>query len=69
MRAIDMTHPYFQPGIAFSMNGNDDSFAAEGGVFEQWNAAEQVWEAKGNVIDLNGRSANCAWDPAASVCG
>lgn len=68
-RAIEMTHPYVLPGIKFALNGNDDAFAAEGGVFQQWNSADQVWETKGNVIDLNGRSRNCAWDAASSVCG
>ncbi len=68
VRSMQMTNPYFQPGIVFELDGNDDAFAAEGGVFTQWNAAKQVWETKGNVVDLNGKSTNCAWNSATSSC-
>jgi branched-chain amino acid transport system substrate-binding protein len=67
-RSMDMTHPYYIPGIKFNLNGNKDAFPAEGGILQQWNAAKQVWENRGDVIDLSGKSKNCAWDASAGAC-
>ena len=67
-RSLDMTNPVYLPGIRFHLDGNRDGFAQEGGVFQQWDAANQVWVVKGNVIDLDGKSRVCAWDASAAVC-
>ncbi len=67
-RAIDMTHPMFIEGVRFHMNGNADSYFIEAGQYQQWDAAGQTWVPKSNLIDLDGKSKNCAWDPATSVC-
>ncbi len=67
-RAIDMTHPMFLEGVRFHMDGNADSYFIEAGQYQQWSAAEQSWAPKSALIDLDGKSKNCAWDPAASLC-
>ncbi len=68
-RAINMTPPTHVYGLRSSMNGNKDSFIIEGGQFNQFDSASQTWKAQGVLIDLNGKSQNCAWSPATSKCG
>jgi branched-chain amino acid transport system substrate-binding protein len=68
VRSMDMTSPYALPGIKFNMDGNKDAYFTEGGVFQTWNSGKQVWETQGAVIDLSGKSKNCAWDQTAGVC-
>jgi hypothetical protein len=68
VRTMDMTHPYVLPGIAFNMNGNADAYLGEGGIFQRWDVAKQLWESDGAPIDLSGRSKNCGWDASAGVC-
>ena len=46
------------PGIAFNVDGNKDSYYAEGAVFQRWDSAAQTWQKQGNVIDLSGKSQN-----------
>jgi branched-chain amino acid transport system substrate-binding protein len=67
-RALDMTHAGHLPGVRLHLSGNRDAYAAEAGVFQQWDAAGQIWVVKGSVIDLDGKSKPCAWDKAAAVC-
>ena len=67
-RALDMTHPGYLPGVKMRLNGNKDGYAEEAGVFQQWDGANQIWVVKGKVIDLDGKSKNCAWDAGAGVC-
>ncbi|MPY94852.1 MAG: ABC transporter substrate-binding protein [Acidimicrobiia bacterium] len=66
--SIDMTHPFHLPGIGFNVNGVEDAYPSEGGVFQRWSAAEQVWEIQGETIDLSGQSKNCVYDPATGLC-
>ena len=40
----------------------------EGGVYQSYNSEKQGWESQGEIIDLSGKSSNCAWDLSASVC-
>ncbi len=68
MRALDMTHPFLLPGIKFNMNGVKDSYYIEGGVYQKYDFTKQSWANQGNVIDLSGKSKNCAWDQSAGVC-
>lgn len=68
LRAMDMTHPWLLPGIKFNLNGNADAYFVEGSEIAQWNSAKQAWVAQGAIIDLSGKSKNCKWDAAASVC-
>ncbi len=69
MRGLDMDNAYTLPGIREQLNGNKDAFAIEGGVFQQFDSASQAWVTKSDVIELNGKSQNCAWDQATSKCG
>lgn len=68
VRSMNMTHPIHLPGIQFNMSGNKDAYFGEGGVFQRWDVAKQAWVVQGNVIDLSGKSKNCAWDQSAGIC-
>jgi branched-chain amino acid transport system substrate-binding protein len=68
VHSLNMTHPYLLPGIQINVDGNKDAYFTEGGAFQKWDVAKQSWVIQGNVIDLSGRSRNCAWDAANSVC-
>jgi len=67
LRHMEMTNPQLLPGIKFNMSGNDDAFLLEGSDLSQWSAAQQTWALK-TIIDLSGKTKNCAWDVTASVC-
>ncbi|MEA3214571.1 MAG: branched-chain amino acid transport system substrate-binding protein [Acidimicrobiia bacterium] len=67
-RAVDMTDPYNLPGLRLHMDGNKDSYFVEGGVFQKFDSVKQSWVSQGNVIDLDGKSSNCAWDQSAGIC-
>jgi branched-chain amino acid transport system substrate-binding protein len=67
-RAMDMTHPYLLEGVRFNMNGAEDPYLVEGGVYQTRDAAGEKWDNEGDVIDLSGESSPCAWDQAAGVC-
>jgi hypothetical protein len=66
--SINMTHPFHLPGIGFNVNGLEDVYHSEGGVFQRWDVAGQVWEAQGDVIDLSGQSKPCVYDPTTGLC-
>jgi hypothetical protein len=66
--AMKMTHPYHLTGIGFNVDGNKDSYFAEGAMFQRWDSAKQVWEKQGTVIDLSGKSKNCQYDPSTGLC-
>jgi ABC-type branched-subunit amino acid transport system substrate-binding protein len=68
VRAFDMTNPMLLEGIGFNMDGNADSYLIEGGKYQTYNSELQGWEDQSEVIDLSGKSDNCAWDLATSVC-
>jgi hypothetical protein len=68
LRTFDMTNPFLLPGIGFNMNGNADAYFIEGGIYQTYNSQTQGWESQGKVIDLSGKSHNCAWDQATSTC-
>ena len=68
IRSMDYTSPWALPGILFNMNGNKDAYPTEGGIFQKYNSAKQVWESQGKVIDLSGQSKDCAWDQSTGVC-
>ena len=62
-RSLDMQHPQLLDGITFSQNGNEDAYLVEGTQIQSWDAENQVWIQVGGVIDLNGSSGTCEWDP------
>jgi hypothetical protein len=68
LRTIDMTSPMLVPGIRLHMDGMNDAYPVEGGVFQKWDSAKQTWINQGNVIDLDGKAKLCTWDQASSIC-
>jgi hypothetical protein len=69
LRAINMTHPWLLSGVKFNLDGNADAFAVEGSEIGKWSSAEQRWVAQGSIIDLSGKSKNCAWNFSTATCG
>jgi hypothetical protein len=68
IRAFDMTHPGFPPGIRFALSGGKDAYLSEAAQYRQYDSAKQQWTPQGPIIDLNGQSRLCAWDQSASAC-
>jgi branched-chain amino acid transport system substrate-binding protein len=68
LRAFEMSAPFLLPGAKFNMNGNKDAYLTEASEFSKYDAATQTWEQQGELIELSGKSTNCAWDQAAGVC-
>ena len=58
----------FIQGVRFHMDGGKDAYYIEAGQYQQWDAAQQTWVPKSNVIDLDGQSKNCAWNPSVGTC-
>ncbi|MFV0525886.1 MAG: hypothetical protein ACK5RL_15470, partial [Acidimicrobiales bacterium] len=67
LHTLNLHHPGLLPGVSFAVNGADDAYFIEGSDFSKYDAAAQSWVSEGEVIDLNGSSANCAWN--GSSCG
>jgi hypothetical protein len=61
LRALDLQHPLLLDGIEFEADGLNDSYLIEGSEISQFSAGEQSWIQQGDIIDLNGQSANCNW--------
>ncbi len=68
LRSIDMTAPFLLEGAKFNMNGNKDAFLTEASEYSKYDAAKQTWAQQGDLIELSGKSTNCAWDQATGVC-
>jgi branched-chain amino acid transport system substrate-binding protein len=68
LRTFDMTNPMLLPGIKYNMNGNADAYLTEGSDISRYDAAKQEWVQQGDVVELSGKSKNCAFDQSASVC-
>ena len=64
-----MTHPWLLSGVKFNLDGNADAYAVEGSEIGQWSSAEQRWVPQGSIIDLSGKSKNCAWNFSTATCG
>jgi branched-chain amino acid transport system substrate-binding protein len=69
LRAMDMTHPMLLDGIKFNMSGNKDAYFIEGSEISKYDSAQQQWIQQGPVIDLSGKSKNCAFNQATQACG
>jgi hypothetical protein len=63
-----MTHPMTLPGVGFNMNGNADAYFIEGSDIARYDSAAQAWKQEGAVIELSGKSKNCAFDQAGAIC-
>jgi branched-chain amino acid transport system substrate-binding protein len=68
IRSIDMTSPMLLPGMKLRMDGLNDSYIVQAGVFQRWDAAKQTFVKDGNVVDLDGKEKNCPWDQTAGLC-
>ncbi len=68
LRSLNIFHPTFLDGISFAVNGAEDAYFVEGSDFSQFDAASQGWEIVGDIVDVNGGSANCAWDSDNGGC-
>ncbi|MPY93607.1 MAG: ABC transporter substrate-binding protein [Acidimicrobiia bacterium] len=68
LRSFDMTNPMLLPGIEYNMNGNADAYLTEGSDISQYDAATQQWVQEGEVVELSGKSKNCAFDQSTSLC-
>ena len=69
VRSLDIYHPMYLDGISFAADGAEDAFFIEGSDFSQFNADAQSWTIIGDIVDVNGGSANCAWDKDNGGCG
>ncbi|MGE0729349.1 MAG: ABC transporter substrate-binding protein [Acidimicrobiia bacterium] len=67
-RAFEGTSPIHLEGVAVNMNGNADAFFVEGSDLSVYDSAKQAWIVQGDVIELSGKSPNCAWDVTVSAC-
>ena len=68
LRSMDMTAPMLLPGLRLHMDGLNDAYIVEGGIFQRWDAAKQTYVNQGNVINLEGKAKLCAWDQSTSAC-
>jgi branched-chain amino acid transport system substrate-binding protein len=68
LRSIDMTSPMLLPGLRVHMDGLDDAYPVEGGIFQRWDAAKQTYVTQGDIINLEGKAALCVWDVRAAAC-
>jgi branched-chain amino acid transport system substrate-binding protein len=68
LRSFDGTSPVHLRGIQMNMNGNKDSYLLEGSDLSKYDAAKQQWVVQGNIIELSGKTKNCAWDLSVNAC-
>ena len=68
LRSMEMTNPWYQDGIKFNLNGGKDAYWIEGSDISKYDSAQQTWIKQGDLIELSGKSANCAWDQAIANC-
>jgi branched-chain amino acid transport system substrate-binding protein len=68
IRTIDMTDPMLVTGMKLRMDGANDAFIVQGGVYQRWDAANQTFVNQGAVLDLDGKEKNCSFDQSTSSC-
>ncbi len=68
VRSMDMTNPNLIEGIKFNMNGAKDAYPIEGSEFGKWDSTKQGWIQQGAIVELSGKSNNCAWDQSIGNC-
>ena len=69
LRNMDMTAPWLLEGAKLNMSGDKDAYFVEASEFGQYDAAKQSFVQQGDIIDLSGKSSNCAWDQSTAACG
>ena len=67
-RTMEFTHPTLLPGIKYNMSGNSDAYNVEGSEIAKYDSAQQQWIQQGPIVELSGKSKNCAWDQTTSTC-
>ena len=68
LRGMDMSSPNHLTGARFNMNGNKDSYFTEASEFAKYDSSKQQWIQQGDLIELSGKSTNCAWDQTIGNC-
>ncbi len=68
MRSMKLEHPMVLDGIEFESNGTDDAYYIEGADISRFDADAQSWNVEGEIVDLNGNTANCEWDNDEGGC-
>jgi len=68
LRTLDMTNPMLLEGIKYNMNGNKDAYLTEGSDVSKYDSAKQQWIQQGAVVELSGKSKNCAYDQSSGTC-
>ncbi|MGD9754507.1 MAG: ABC transporter substrate-binding protein [Acidimicrobiia bacterium] len=68
LRSFEMTPPHLLEGAKYNMNGNADAYLTEASEFSVYNTAKQGYDVVGDVIELSGKSRNCAFDQATASC-
>ena len=68
VRALDIYHPQALDGINAQLSGAEDAYFIEGSQFSKFDADGQTWDIIGEIVDVNGRSSNCAWDKDNGGC-
>ncbi len=69
VRAMELTHPFYLEGIKFNLNGNKDAYWIEGSEIARYDSTKQAWVPEpGDLIELSGKSNNCAWDQSTATC-
>jgi hypothetical protein len=68
IRTIDMTDPMLVTGMKLRMDGANDAFIVQGGVYQRWDAANQTFVNQGALLDLDGKEKNCSFDQSTSSC-
>ena len=63
-----MTNPMLLEGIKYNMNGNKDAYLTEGSDLSKYDSAKQQWIQQGAVVELSGKSKNCAYDQSSGTC-
>lgn len=69
VRSLDITHPMYLDGVRFRLNGNADAYFVEASEFRQYDDDAKVLRPVASVLDVDGKTPNCAYDINADLCG
>lgn len=67
-RSLEIHHPLASDGVRTRFNGNADAFFIEGSEFYRYDANIHRWYRHGGVINVSGKTPNCAWDADNGFC-
>jgi branched-chain amino acid transport system substrate-binding protein len=68
LRNLDMTAPFMLEGARFNLDGNKDAYLTEASEFGRYDYTKQAFIQQGELIELSGKSSNCAWSQASGTC-